>query len=400
MDRVEQVWAGIDAGKAHHHVVVIDRDGKRLISRRVGNREPELLDVVDVVLARSHEVTWAIDLADGPAALMIALLLGRGQRVVYLPGIAVNRATAGYRGEGKTDAKDALIIADQARMRGDLRVLRVEEQSIVELRVLTAHRADLTADRTKTINRLRSLLAAIFPSLEGVLDFTNRGPLVLVSGFQTPSGIRAMGAPELERWLRSQKVRGADKLAASASSAADSQRIRVSGEEVTAILINRLAGSVLELDAQLADVDKLIGDRFLAHPHAEIIASMVGIGQLLGAEFLAATGGNMEAFGSPDHLAGYAGLAPAPRDSGRRTGNLHRPKRYNRQLQRVFYTSALISIQRSPSSKAFYDRKRADGKRHEQAVLALARRRVNVLWAMLRDQRIYVEHAPDAAAAA
>jgi hypothetical protein len=75
----------------------------------------------------------------------------------------------------------------------------------------------------------------------------------------------------------------------------------------------------------------------------------------------------------------------------RATGNLHRPRRYNRQLQRVFYTSALISIQRSPASKAFYDRKRAEGKRHSQAVLALARRRVNLIWAMLRDQQTYAE---------
>jgi hypothetical protein len=59
-----------------------------------------------------------------------------------------------------------------------------------------------------------------------------------------------------------------------------------------------------------------------------------------------------------------------PRDSGYRTGNLHRPQRYNRQLQRVFYTSAMISIQRSPASKAFYDGKRAQGKRHTQAVIA------------------------------
>jgi transposase len=100
------------------------------------------------------------------------------------------------------------------------------------------------------------------------------------------------------------------------------------------------------------------------------------------------------------HLASNAGLAPAPRDSGRRTGNLHRPKRYNRQLQRVFYTSALISIQRSPASRAYYDRKRAEGKRHSQAVLALARRRVNVLWAMPRDDRIYQEPASPSVLAA
>jgi hypothetical protein len=60
----------------------------------------------------------------------------------------------------------------------------------------------------------------------------------------------------------------------------------------------------------------------------------------------------------------------------------------------VFYTSAVISIQRSPASRAYYQRKRAEGKRHRQAVLALARRRVNVLWAMLRDQRHYEDPSP------
>ena len=94
------------------------------------------------------------------------------------------------------------------------------------------------------------------------------------------------------------------------------------------------------------------------------MTSVVGIGDVLGAEFLAAVGGSLAGFASADHLAGYAGLAPTPRDSGYRTGNLHRPRRYNRQLQRVFYTSAMISIQRSPASRAYYDGKRAEGKRH------------------------------------
>ena len=80
------------------------------------------------MLAQSEEVTWAIDLADGPAALVIALLLAPQPNVLaHLPGIAVNRATAGYRGEGKTDAKDAAVIADQARMRRDLQPLRPED---------------------------------------------------------------------------------------------------------------------------------------------------------------------------------------------------------------------------------------------------------------------------------
>ena len=109
----------------------------------------------------------------------------------------------------------------------------------------------------------------------------------------------------------------------------------------------------------------------------------------LGAEFLAATGGDMAPLGSPDRLAGIAGLAPAPRDSGRLRGNLRRPRRYDRRLLRVFYLSALTSIRWCPASKIYYDRKRAQGKRHTQAVIALARRRLNVLWAMLRDGARY-----------
>jgi transposase len=58
----------------------------------------------------------------------------------------------------------------------------------------------------------------------------------------------------------------------------------------------------------------------------------------------------------------------------------------NKTLKRVFYQSAFASLRSSaPESRAFYDRKRAEGKRDTQAVVALARRRVNVLWAMLRD---------------
>jgi transposase len=57
----------------------------------------------------------------------------------------------------------------------------------------------------------------------------------------------------------------------------------------------------------------------------------------------------------------------------------------NKSLKRVFYHSAFASLRGSQESRAFYDRKRAEGKRHTQALIALARRRVNVVWAMLRD---------------
>lgn len=154
-------------------------------------------------------------------------------------------------------------------------------------------------------------------------------------------------------------------------------------------MVHTLAEEVMTLNEKIAETDKLIEARFREHELAEVITSMPGIGPTLGAEFLAAVGGSLDAFPTADRLAAFASVSPAPKDSGKVSGNLHRPQRYHRRLQRVFYTSALISVQRDPNSRAFYDRKRAEGKRHTQAVIALARRRVNVLWALIRDKRCY-----------
>jgi hypothetical protein len=65
---LEQVWAGVDIGKAHHHVVVIGPERNRLLSRRIANDETVLLGVLAEVSALAGEVTWAIDMRTGGAS--------------------------------------------------------------------------------------------------------------------------------------------------------------------------------------------------------------------------------------------------------------------------------------------------------------------------------------------
>ncbi|MGW0885888.1 IS110 family transposase [Streptomyces sp. NPDC002671] len=388
---MSRIWAGTDCGKTHHHCLVLDTKGDTLLSRRVTNDEPELLKLIADVLeiADGDKATWALDMTGGEPGLLIALLVNHGQELVYIPGIAVNRATDSYRGQGKTDARDAKVIADQARMRRDLQHIRPDDEATIELRLLTDHRVDLVADRTRVTNRLRSLLTSMFPALDRALGLDNVGPLVLLSGYQTPAAIRRAGVTRLTNWLRHRKVYNPKTLAAKVVEAAERQHTAVTGEKAIAKMVHTLAEEVMALNRKIAQTDKLIEGRFREHELAQVIESIPGIGPFLGAEFLVAIGGSLDAFPTPDRLAAFAGVAPAPRDSGKISGNQHRPRAYHRRLQRVFYTSALISIQFDPNSRTFYDRKRAEGKRHIQAVLALARRRVNVIWALIRDRRCY-----------
>ena len=182
-------------------------------------------------------------------------------------------------------------------------------------------------------------------------------------------------------------------MADAALAAAAAQRIRLPAQEVTAQLITRLARDLLALDRRIKDLDKTIGQRLARHPQAKIITSLPGMGPLLAAELLVAIG-DLGSFPDADHLAAYAGLAPVPRDSGRRTNNLHPPRRYNRSLRRVFYLSALSSLSSPGPNRDYYRRKRAQGRKHQQALMALARRRVDVLWALLRDNRCFELAAP------
>ncbi len=225
---------------------------------------------------------------------------------------------------------------------------------------------------------------ALFPALERTLDLNNRGALILVAHYQTPTQIRRAGRKRLAAYLRNRCVQGADALAQKALTAAKAQSLTLPAEGVAARIVAELATEVLSLKERIPALDGELQQRFFARPEARILASLPGMGPILGAEFLVAAG-ELRAFESADQLAAYAGLVPAARDSGKRSGNHRRMRGGNKVLKRVFYQSAFASLRSSPQSRAFYDRKRSEGKKHTQALIALARRRVNVLWAMLRD---------------
>jgi transposase len=394
----DQVWVGIDIGKHVHHAAAVAADGRLVWSRRVANDQAAIAELIGQATASAAGVCWAVGSTGSSAALLLALLVAADQRVVYVPGRVVNRMAGAFGGEAKTDPTDAVVIAQTARMRQDLGAARTRQELVAELAVLVGHRSDLMADWVRAVSRLRGLLAASFPGLERCFDFTSRSALVLVSRYQTPEALRAVGRRRLVAWPRRHvpsqisdtKI---EEMAEVALAAAAAQRIRLPAQEVTARLIAQLASDLLALDRRIKELDKTITQRLMGHPQAKVICSLPGMGPLLAAELLVAVG-DLSSFPDARHLAAYAGLAPVARDSGRRTNNLHPPKRYHRSLRRVFYLSALSSLSGPGPNRDYYQRKRAQGRKHQQALMALARRRVDVLWALLRDNRCFELSAP------
>ena len=223
VEPVAKGWAGVDVGKGHPWVCLIDEGGTILWSSKVVNDETAILEAISEVRARAERVTWAVDVTGTMSGLLLALLAAHKETFKYVPGRIVNTMAGSYRGEAKTDARDAYVIAESVRQRGDLTEVEVSATLVADLRLLVTHRTDLVAGRVRLINRLRDVLCGYFPALERAFDYAHsRGALVLLTRYQTPAAIRRIGKSRLQAWLAKRKVRSAEQIDTDAVAAAAS----------------------------------------------------------------------------------------------------------------------------------------------------------------------------------
>jgi transposase len=377
---------GIDIAKELHWVCAIDGSGTSLLDRKLANTPEDLLRLASELGALPAPLRIGIDVLGGIASLTQAVLLEAGFELVHVSGLSVNRAREGtVGGESKSDPRDARVIADQVRTRRDLRRVEPHSELDIELRLLVSRRRDLTEDQTRRISRIHDLLASIFPEFEQSIDLTRKSTLMLLSALVTPAQLREPNTARLRKLFGPLHRRAyVTELISTAQACARRQPMQLPGETLSAELIRELARESLETLNRFAALDAQIEQRLAHHPDAALIRSLPGMGAVLTAELIAQAG-PIHRFKSSDALAAAAGLAPILRQSGKMSF-LRRANGGNKSLKRIFYQSAFASL-RCPQSKLFYVRKRREGKHHHQAVIALARRRVNVLWAMLQNRQ-------------
>jgi len=392
------VYLGVDIGKSGHYAVAVDAAAKRIYQTSVANDELALRKLVD--WAKERQASVVVDQAGGTAALLLKLAWQADVRIGYLHGLAMARARDFYAGASKTDPKDAFVLADVARAH-PTRVVWLEPSSeaLAHLELLCGYDADLRADANRLTNRLRALLGTHWPALERAFGerLTSRGVLAVVQQYPSGPAIKEAGLAPLTAALKTQRVRRAEVFAKQLHQAAMAQTVTITGSATAARLISELAVQLGLILARRDELEKEIEQAFFVLPEAAILRSLPGIGPRLGAR-IAVEIGSIARFRTPAHLAAYAGLGPTPWKSGTSI-NTNMPSRFgNHRLKNALFLAAFASL-RHPPSRTYYDRKRTQGKRHNQAVLCLARRRVDVLHAMLSHGVQYRTPAPLAAAA-
>jgi len=293
--------------------------------------------------------------------------------VAYGTGLVMRRAADLYPGKAKTDRRDAYVLADAGRTRRrQVHWLDMgSDELLAQLRVLNGFDIDLAADATRLASRLRDALTSISPVLERAVGERphQAGVRDLLAAYPTLTALRAVSQSRIERTVKARPPRIAAKVSTAVAAALAARDVTVPAEAATGRVIAELDRVCSRRDALAAEIE----EAFLARPFGELLASMPGIGPRTGARILAEIGDG-SAFRDGSKLAAYAGLAPVTRQSGTSLAGESRSRKGNHRLKNAMFPAAFAAL-RDPASKAFYDRKRTEGKRHNAALICLARRR-------------------------
>jgi transposase len=376
------LFLGIDVGKTAHYGVAINTSGAVVRQWRISNDQASLQRAVS--WAKQRNAAVIVDQLGGLATLLLRLCWDHEVPTAYLHGTAMAHARDFYAGEGKSDPKDAFVLADVARAH-PTRVawLNPTPDAHAELALLCSFDEDLTADITRLTNRVRMLLATYSPDLERAFGerVSSHASLGLLQQYPSREALLRAGVERVAEVLHELGAMEAAVFAQHLLTAARAQTVTLAGaaraEQLVSDLAQQLSQTLRRREALETDISAL----FFGRPEAAILVSLPGIKMRLGARILNEIG-DVRRFPTAAHLASYAGLGPASWRSG--TSLRHDAVKHlgNHRLKNALFQAAFASLPHKPS-RVYYDRKREEGKNHRQATLCLARRRLDVLYAML-----------------
>ena len=273
----------------------------------------------------------------------------------------------------------------------------VAGDSTVAEHVKVAARAHQTMIWTRQRNTAmtRSMLREYYPAaLTAFDDLAGRDALAVLGSAPSPELGRRLTVARVEALLRKagrQRYLTARATEIVAALRGEQLPARPGGVDTYAAAVGALVAVIAEMVRQIAVLEEQVRAGFGRHPDVEIYLSQPGLGKILGARVLAEFGDDPDRYTDTRARKNYSGMAPVTRASGTKRVVLARHNR-NQRLADALYQQGFAALTGSPGARACYDRHRAQGDTHHQALRALANRLVGILHGCLTHQCPYDEH--------
>jgi transposase len=333
----EPIVIGVDPHKLSATIEVVDHEEKVLGSGRFTTDQAGYTAMSRYAQAWPDRI-WAVKGANGVGRPLAQRLLEAGEQVVDVPAKLAARIRLFDTGHNrKTDALDAHSIAIVAVRTRNLRVLKVDGE-LEALRMLADRREALTRRRIQTVDRLQALLAELLPG-------------------QAKKDITPLQAKAMLATVRPRDVAGRTRRRIAAEELAELFAVDAKMKKATA----ELKALVLARKSRLMDIH--------------------GVGPVVAARIQADVG-DISRFADRNRFASWTGTAPLDASSGEQ--NRHRLSRAgNRRVNHMIHIAAVTQLRLNTEGRAYYRRKRAEGKKPLEAIRCLKRRISDVIYRQL-----------------
>jgi transposase len=390
-----ELRVALDIGSKKHRVGIATDDGKIIDEFDITHDKAGFELFFKRVEARRNDlpVVVAMEGLNGWARPLDRMILKTDYELLNVNNVKLARFKEIFPGPAKTDKIDTRKTLELIHMRKVLplakTVLHRVGHTPVEndqLKRYTRRRRQLVDDKVRVLNRLQSDVQAVSP---GLLEITGEAGnlwfLHLLTSREDLSKIAGMRRPGLL------KIRGvgqvyATKIEAWQGTATFSDEVEWVGPMIIAD-----AQRVLDLTRQVQALEKLIVTIGASSTIARRIETIPGFGPVCSGT-LAGEFGNLERFEAETSLALYSGMTRLDNSSGQFTGSKN-TRQVNTHAKAAMMVAVARHIDNVPESRAYYDKKRAEGKTHNQAVRALGRHLIRVIWTMLKNGRDYLSKA-------
>jgi len=392
-----RIFVGDDWAEDHHDVHLMNDDGARLAARRLPEGLEGIRTFHELVAVHAGDPGEVIVGIETDRGLWVTTLVAAGYQVYAINPLAASRYRDRHNvGGAKSDKGDAKMLADLVRTdRHNHRRVAGDSPQADAVRILARGHQNLIWVRTRHTNMLRSALRDYYPgALETFADLADRDTLQVLAKAPTPAQGAHLSISQIEaalkrggrqRKLRSRAIEIHSGLRGGQLAAPDAVADAFAATTIAAV------GIISELNRQIAHLETTLAASFEQHPDSDIYHSLPGFGVVLGARALGEFGDDPNRYANTKSRRNYAGTSPLTIASGKNKTVLARYVR-NRRLYDAIDQAAFCSLTQSPGCRAFYDKHRAAGDHHHQALRALGNHLVSILHGCLDHRCLYDEH--------
>jgi transposase len=387
------LYLGIDIGKNNHVATLIDSRAKPIFSGFSFTNTTEGGESLIALLSKNVKSPADLDVgmeATGHYWLSLySFLVSKGYAVHVINPIQTDGWRKGIEiRKRKTDKIDSFLIADLLRY-GNFTETSLADESIMSLRNLTRFRHYLIGSIGDLKRKAICVLDQTFPEYHSFFtDVFGKTSGELLLHFQTAEDFASVTAEQLDKALSgvTMKSFAKNKLTQISEKAANSFGLKFCTDSFS-LQLKLLIEQIRFIEAQVSDVETEI--EALLTKLNSVITTIPGIGTITGAVILSEIG-DINRFSNPSKSVAFAGIDATVIQSGESSGTYKMSKRGSGYLRKALFQSALVASNHDPVFKAYYQKKRAEGKHHLTAVGAVARKLCYTIHAILKNNTPYI----------